>query len=209
VRDAAISPNEAPSRRAGEPALYYDRHFERDAAKILPGDCYVTGLDMVLVTVLGSCVAACLRDPVARLGGMNHFMLPEASGDESIASRPTRYGVYAMELLINDILRRGGRRERLQAKVVGGGNVLQGFGAGTVGERNAHFVTRFLQTEGIPVLGSDLLSLHPRKIYYFPMSGRLLVKELRTLKNDTIARREQQYREKLAGEPNDRVELFA
>lgn len=193
---------------SGGPTLYYDRNFARDAAKILPGECYVTSLDMVLVTVLGSCVAACLRDPTARLGGMNHFMLPETSRDESIVSKPTRYGVYAMELLINDILSRGGRRERLEAKVVGGGNVLKGFGAGTVGERNASFVMRFLQTEGIRVVAHDLLNLYARKVYYFPTTGRLLVKELRSLKNDTLIRREQQYRQKLAGAGAGQVELF-
>ncbi len=190
------------------PALYYDRGFDRDAAKILPGECYVTTLDMVLVTVLGSCVAACLRDPVARVGGMNHFMLPDTSQEESIISKPTRYGVYAMELLINDILHRGGRRDRLEAKVVGGANVLRGFGAGTVGERNASFVMRFLKTEGIQVAGHDLLSQYARKVYYFPVSGRLLVKELRTLNNDTLVRREQQYRQKIAGAATGKVELF-
>ncbi len=199
---------EEPSAAAGGPALYYDRNFERDAAKLLPGECYVTSLDMVLVTVLGSCVAACLRDPGARLGGMNHFMLPETSQEESIISQPTRYGVYAMELLINDILRRGGRRERLEAKVVGGGNVLKGFGAGTVGERNASFVMRFLKTEGIRVAGHDLLDQYARKVYYFPTSGRLLVKELRSLNNDTLARREREYRRKLAAEGPGKVELF-
>lgn len=197
-----------PVAASGGPALYYDRNFERDAAKILPGECYVTSLDMVLVTVLGSCVAACLRDPAAQLGGMNHFMLPDTTKDESIISQPTRYGIYAMELLINDILRRGGRRDRLEAKVVGGANVLKGFGAGTVGERNASFVMRFLKTEGIRVAGHDLLSLYPRKVYYFPVSGRLLVKELRSLNNDTLVRREQQYRQKIAGEGCGKVELF-
>jgi chemotaxis protein CheD len=199
---------EEPAAATAGPALYYDRNFERDAAKIQPGECYVTSLDMVLVTVLGSCVAACLRDPAARLGGMNHFMLPDTTKDESIISQPTRYGIYAMELLINDILRRGGRRDRLEAKVVGGANVLKGFAPGTVGERNASFVMRFLKTEGIRVAGHDLLSLYPRKVYYFPVSGRLLVRELRALNNDTIARREQQYRQKIAGETSGKVELF-
>jgi chemotaxis protein CheD len=208
LKPATTAAREAPTRAAGEPTLYHDRSFGCDAAKLLPGEYYVTSLDMVLVTVLGSCVAACLRDPVARVGGMNHFMLPGASVDESIVSQPTRYGVYAMELLINDILRRGGKRERLEAKVAGGGNVLKGFGAGTVGERNAAFVTHFLDTEGIPLVGSDLLDLHPRKVYYFPATGRLLVKELRSLRNDTLAKREQQYRQKLAGEGHGKVELF-
>jgi chemotaxis protein CheD len=163
---------------------------------------------MVLVTVLGSCVAACVRDPATRVGGMNHFMLPEASSDESITSRSTRYGVYAMEVLINDILRRGGRRERLQAKVVGGGRVLNGFSGATVGERNAAFVQRFLETEGIPVVGSDLLQYYPRKVYFFPVTGRLLVRELRTLNNDTLAQRERQYSQKLARDAGGNIELF-
>jgi chemotaxis protein CheD len=208
VKTASDYTPEDLARGSTEPALYYDRNFERDAAKILPGECYVTALDMVLVTVLGSCVAACLRDPAVKLGGMNHFMLPEATADESITSQPTRYGVYAMELLVNDILRRGGRRDRIEAKVVGGGNVLAGFGPGTVGERNAAFVMRFLDTEGIKVVGSDLLNQHPRKVYYFPTTGRLLVKHLRALNNDTLAKREQQYRKKLAVEGHGRIELF-
>ena len=208
MKSAAVPADEALSPASG-PALYYDRNFGCDAAKILPGECYVTGLDMVLVTVLGSCVAACMRDPQARLGGMNHFMLPEGGLDDSIASAPARYGVYAMELLINDILRRGGRRERLEAKVVGGGNVLRGFGADTVGARNAAFVLKFLETEGIRIVGRDLLDCHPRKVYYFPASGRLLVKELRNLENDTLAKRESQYRARLAAEGHGKVELFA
>lgn len=190
------------------PALYFDQSMGREAAKIQPGECYVTSLDMVLVTVLGSCVSACIRDPVARIGGLNHFMLPEATADESVASQPMRYGVYAMEVLINDILRRGARRERLEAKVVGGGNVLRGFGANTVGERNAAFVTRFLGAEGIRVLGQDLGGPHARKIYYFPATGRLMSKTLRSVQNDTLERREREYRARLAKEGHGQIELF-
>jgi chemotaxis protein CheD len=190
------------------PALYFDQSMGREAAKIQPGECYVTALDMVLVTVLGSCVSACIRDPVARVGGLNHFMLPEATADESVASQPMRYGVYAMEVLINDILRRGARRERLEAKVVGGGNVLRGFGANTVGERNAAFVTRFLGAEGIRLLGQDLGGPHARKIYYFPATGRLMSKTLRSVQNDTLERREREYRARLAKEGHGQIELF-
>lgn len=190
------------------PALYFDQSMGREAAKIQPGECYVTSLDMVLVTVLGSCVSACIRDPVACIGGLNHFMLPEATADESVASQPMRYGVYAMEVLINDILRRGARRERLEAKVVGGGNVLRGFGANTVGERNAAFVTRFLGAEGIRVLGQDLGGPHARKIYYFPATGRLMSKTLRSVQNDTLERREREYRARLAKEGHGQIELF-
>lgn len=194
--------------RQRSPALYFDQAMGREAAKIQPGECYVTALDMVLVTVLGSCVSACIRDPVARVGGLNHFMLPEATADESVASQPMRYGVYAMEVLINDILRRGARRDRLEAKVAGGGNVLRGFGANTVGDRNAAFVTRFLEAEGIRVLGSDLGGQHARKIYYFPATGRLRSKALRSVQNDTLERREREYRARLAKEGHGQIELF-
>jgi chemotaxis protein CheD len=194
--------------RQRSPSLYFDQALGREAAKIQPGECYVTALDMVLVTVLGSCVSACIRDPVARVGGLNHFMLPEATADESVASQPMRYGVYAMEVLINDILRRGARRDRLEAKVAGGGNVLHGFGANTVGDRNASFVTRFLEAEGIRLLGSDLGGQHARKIYYFPATGRLRAKALRSVQNDTLERRERAYRARLAKEGHGQIELF-
>jgi chemotaxis protein CheD len=194
--------------RQRSPALYFDQSLGREAAKIQPGECYVTALDMVLVTVLGSCVSACIRDPVARIGGLNHFMLPEATADESVASQPMRYGVYAMEVLINDLLRRGARRDRLEAKVAGGGNVLRGFGANTVGDRNAAFVTRFLEAEGIRVLGRDLGGQHARKIYYFPATGRLRAKALRSVQNDTLEQREREYRARLAKEGHGQIELF-
>ena len=190
------------------PSLYFDQAMGREAAKIQPGECYVTALDMVLVTVLGSCVSACIRDPVARIGGLNHFMLPEATADESVASQPMRYGVYAMEVLINDILRRGARRERLEAKVAGGGNVLRGLGANSVGERNGAFVTRFLGAEGIRLVGQDLGGPHARKIYYFPATGRLMSKTLRSVQNDTLERREREYRARLAKEGHGQIELF-
>jgi chemotaxis protein CheD len=194
--------------RQRSPSLYYDQSMGREAAKIQPGECYVTALDMVLVTVLGSCVSACIRDPVARVGGLNHFMLPEATADESVASQPMRYGVYAMEVLINDILRRGARRDRLEAKVAGGGTVLRGFGATTVGDRNAACVTRVLEAEGIRVLGKDLGGQHARKIYYFPATGRLRAKALRSVQNDTLERREREYRARLAKEGHGQIELF-
>ena len=92
------------------PTLYFDKHFQMQAAKILPGEYYATSRDMVLVTVLGSCVAACIRDRQSGVGGMNHFMLPESSQDaDSMIGLPTRYGTYAMEMLINQVLKMGFR----------------------------------------------------------------------------------------------------
>jgi len=186
------------------PSLYRDTKFGVDAAKILPGGYHVTGEDMLLVTVLGSCVSMCLRDRENGYGGMNHFMLPEGEGESA------RYGAFAMELLINEILKKGGRKERLEAKLFGGGAVLADLTSLNVGERNSAFALRFLKTEGIAVAAQDLLGPWPRKIYYFPRSGRVAVKKLREMHNDTIVTRERDYRSRLQREPvAGEVELFS
>jgi chemotaxis protein CheD len=180
--------------------VYYDRTFDCDAAKILPGEYYYTKSDMLIVTVLGSCVSACIRDRVTGLGGMNHFMLPDG-GDTGPVSASMRYGTYAMEVLINDLLKAGARRESLEAKVFGGGAVLRGFTAMNVGERNAEFVTSFLKTERIPLLAEDLNDIYPRKVYFFPRTGKVLVKKLMQTHNDTLAKRELDYASRLKVEP--------
>lgn len=179
--------------------LYYDGSFGCQAAKILPGEYYVTADDMVLVTVLGSCVSACIRDASAGIGGLNHFMLPDAGQDPSNPlSSSARYGTHAMELLINQLIKLGARRDSLEAKVFGGGNVLRGMTVTDVGARNAAFVLGYLATEGIRVVAQDLVDVFPRKIYFFPHSGRVLVKKLKTLHNRTILEREQEYRGRLS-----------
>ena len=190
--------------------VYYDRTFDCDAAKILPGEYYYTGKDMLIVTVLGSCVSACIRDRVKGLGGMNHFMLPDGGGDgASPVSASMRYGTYAMEVLINDLLKAGARRENLEAKVFGGGNVLRGLTALNVGERNAAFVRAYLKAEGIRVLAEDLNDIFPRKVYFFPRTGRVLVKKLRELNNNTLVNREQDYASRLATKDiGGEVDLF-
>lgn len=179
--------------------LYFDRTFNCDAAKISPGEYYYTDKDMLIVTVLGSCVSACIRDSISGIGGMNHFMLPDsASVDrDSPVSASMRYGTYAMEVLINQLLRNGARRENLEAKIFGGGNVLESFTTLNVGDRNAIFVRKFLKQEKIRVLGEDLLDIYPRKVYYFPKTGRVLVKKLKQLHNATLAQREAEYARKL------------
>ncbi|HJV88465.1 MAG TPA: chemoreceptor glutamine deamidase CheD [Noviherbaspirillum sp.] len=190
--------------------VYYDRTFDCDAAKILPGEYYFTCKDMMIVTVLGSCVSACIRDRVTGIGGMNHFMLPDSGGDvDSPVSASMRYGTYAMEVLINDLLKAGARRENLEAKVFGGGNVLRGFVAINVGERNAQFVRHYLRAENIKVVAEDLNDIYPRKVYFFPRSGKVLVKKLRQLNNNTLVNREQDYASRLQTTPvvGD-IELF-
>jgi chemotaxis protein CheD len=189
--------------------VYYDRTFDCDAAKILPGEYYYTSKDMLIVTVLGSCVSACIRDRVQGLGGMNHFMLPDGGDQANPVSASMRYGTHAMEILINDLLKAGARREHLEAKVFGGGAVLRGFSAMNVGERNAAFVIQFLKTERIPVLAEDLNDIYPRKVYFFPRTGRVLVKKLMQTHNDTLAERERDYASRLKVAPvGGAIDLF-
>ncbi|RJX34192.1 MAG: chemoreceptor glutamine deamidase CheD [Oxalobacter sp.] len=189
--------------------VYYDRNFDMDAAKILPGEYYYTPKDMVIVTVLGSCVSACIRDRVSGIGGMNHFMLPNDNSANDIVSASMRYGTYAMEILINELLKSGAKRENLEAKVFGGGAVLQNFNAINVGERNSRFVREYLQAEKIRVIAEDLEDIYPRKVYYFPRSGKVLVKKLKQLHNNTIVNREMDYANRLTSRPTSGdIELF-
>ncbi len=187
---------------------YYDRNFQRDAAKILPGEYFVSEQGMLLVTVLGSCVAACIRDTEAKVGGMNHFMLPDDGGRDTVGAS-TRYGTYAMEVLINHLLKSGARRSRLEAKVFGGGAVMASLSSSNVGARNAEFVLDYLKTEKIPVVAKDLLDSYPRKVYYFPDSGRVLVKKLHRVHNETLFSREKDYKDRLYGaKVEGEIELF-
>ncbi|EGK71226.1 Chemotaxis protein CheD [Methyloversatilis universalis FAM5] len=187
---------------------YFDRNFSCEAVKILPGEFFVTTREMLLVTVLGSCVAACIRDPERGIGGMNHFMLPDAG--TGVMSRSARYGAYAMELLVNELIKSGARRSALQAKVFGGGRVMATLANANVGERNAGFVLDYLAQEGIPVVAQDLLDSHARKIYFFPRSGRVLLKRLARMNNDTLMRREREYQERLSrDDASGDIELFS
>jgi chemotaxis protein CheD len=163
----------AQPRKAGEASFfYYDSHFKSDAVKILPGEYFVHHEDILITTTLGSCIAACLWDRNARVGGMNHFMLPEGTGDSG------RYGSYAMELLINEMMKCGASRTSMEAKVFGGGQVVSGMTSMNVGERNTSFVIDYLKTERIPILSKDVLDVYPRKVCFLPASGKAMVKRL-------------------------------
>jgi chemotaxis protein CheD len=190
--------------------IYYDRTFSCDAAKILPGEFYFTGKDMLIVTVLGSCVSACIRDRISGVGGMNHFMLPDGGADtDNPVSASMRYGTYAMEVLINELLKAGAKRENMEAKVFGGGNVLRGFTAINVGQRNSQFVLDYLRTEKMRVIAEDLNDIYPRKVYYFPKTGKVLVKKLKVEHNDTLKKREQDYARRLTIAPvGGDIDLF-
>lgn len=191
------------------PRIYFDPYFATDAVKVLPGEFYVTQQDLLLVTVLGSCVAACIRDKTLGLGGMTHFMLPTAEYDRDLVGSSIRYGSHALEVLINELLKRGASRENLEAKVFGGGNVLAADGSQVIGERNAEFVLGYLEAEKIPVVSQSLLGNYPQKVYFFPISGRVLVKKLKRLNNNTIFDREAQYYEQLLNvQVAGNIELF-
>ena len=173
-----------------------DHRFPHEIAAILPGEFFVSAEPMIVYTVLGSCVSACIRDPLAGVGGMNHFMLPQPKNASTDSwGESTRYGSYAMESLINDILKRSGVKSRLEVKLFGAGRIYDG--NIDVGARNAEWVLEYIKTEGLTACKTDLGDILPRKIYYFTESGRVLMKKIENVKNDTIATRERDYASKL------------
>jgi len=189
---------------------YWDRNNDVWAAKILPGEYYVSqNSKEVISTTLGSCVSACIRDKVLGIGGMNHFMLPLQGqhGSDDWMDSATRYGSYAMEHLINDILKAGGNRKNLEVKLTGGGKIVANMS--DVGLRNIEFALDYLKTENLSILSQDLGDVYPRKVLYFPESGRMLVKRLRSLHNETLLEREKSYQHELEVQPDSGgVELF-
>ena len=183
------------------------------AAKILPGEYYVTRQDEIITTVLGSCISVCIRDPLSGVGGMNHFMLPGdtkknlsqwGSGD----CLETRYGIAAMESLINDILKQGCSKDRLELKLFGGGKVLA-MDVNNVGERNIDFARNFVRAEGFAVAAEDVGGPHPRKVNFFPKTGKVMVRHLRSLQTRAIVDQETNYKSDLAKkEIPGEIELF-
>ena len=168
---------------------YFDRGMGLHVVNVFQGDYYVTPRkDEVLTTVLGSCISACIRDPMTGYGGMNHFLLPAGNTEQEQSSYSLRYGTFAMEQLINDILSHGGQRERLEIKVFGGGNVVKGLSG--VGHKNADFIESFLRNEGLRIAGSDLRGHSPRKIQYLPRSGKVRMRHLDTSLGQKIAEKE-------------------
>jgi len=194
---------------AWSPVSYFDSYFEMEAIKILPGEYYVTRHEKLIVTVLGSCVSACIHDKVRGIGGINHFMLPFDTSESQLIDSSIRYGSHALEVLLNQLYKLGARKENLQAKVFGGGNVLSAPESHLIGERNADFLLSYLDAELIPVVSKSLLGPWPQKIYFFPASGRVLVKKLKRLNNTTIFDREADYFQRLLNiEVAGNIELF-
>ena len=163
----------AQARKPGEASFFwYEPHFQCEAVKVLPGEYFVDNEDIPIMTTLGSCIAACLWDRASGVGGLNHFMLPDGDGENG------RYGAYAMELLINEMMKRGASRRCLEAKIFGGGQVISGMETMNIGERNTRFVLDYMRTERIPVVSKDVLDVYPRKVCFLPASGKALVKRL-------------------------------
>lgn len=190
---------------------YWDPANERMTVKVLPGEFYVSEEDEVVATVLGSCIAACIHDPRRRLGGMNHFMLPEPRGERdgwsATVGRAARYGSDAMEQLINTMLAAGARRGDLQVKIFGGGRVLAQMT--DIGRRNIEFVQRYIQTEGLKLSASDLGDVYPRQVQFFPISGRARVRLLCRRDDVALVADESVYLKRLANDPiKGEVELF-
>jgi len=197
---------------------YWDKMNGVWAAKILPGEFYVSTHGEMISTVLGSCIAACIRDKVKGIGGMNHFMLPQDSeyssdnwgGNPVTAS--SRYGNWAMEYLINSILKRGGKKENLEVKLFGGGQMMAQMT--DIGQKNILFVYKYLADEQLKIEASDVGDIYARKVLYFPDTGSAKVRRIKNVQNDTIIRRESDYQRKMvkgtgkdAGAGGD-VELF-
>jgi chemotaxis protein CheD len=191
---------------------YWDRQNLMPAAKILPGQYYVTRHNEIITTVLGSCVSACIRDRILGIGGMNHFMLPISDdgawiGADDPVSTAMRYGNHAMEMMINDILSHGGCRKNLEIKVFGGAQIMET--VIDIGGQNIKFIHQYLKNEGLLLLKEDVGDIYPRKILFFPATGRVRLKKLRYLHNNTIVKREEAYRRDLDGKPiAGDIELF-
>ena len=193
AHSARLAQLRAAPRAPGEASFFFwDASFKNDAVKVLPGEFFVSDQDLLIVTTLGSCIAACLWDRDRRIGGMNHFMLPEGDADSG------RYGSYAMELLINQLLKRGAARSTLEAKVFGGGAVIASMTSINVGERNTQFVLDYLRTERIPVVSKDVLDVCARKVCLLPASGKALVKRLAPTNAATLVAQERAAAEKAA-----------
>ncbi len=192
---------------------FWDKNSSLFGARILPGEYYVTKKNEYIITVLGSCISACIWDDVAGIGGMNHFMLPDdavspaGSWKSSSNCASARYGNVAMEQMINDILKNGGNRSRLQVKIFGGGQMLKMMT--DIGQRNIMFIEDYIRTEGLRKVGEDVGDVFPRKVMFFPINGRVKLKRLKGVDNALAVKRDNDYIRKVKSQPKSGdIELF-
>ncbi len=184
---------------------YYDQRTEELVVKLIAGDCYVsTQKQEVIVTILGSCVAACIRDPQLGIGGMNHFLLPTT---QEAGPFLNRYGVHAMEQLINSLLKEGASKARMEVKVFGGGNMLANMT--DIGAMNIHFVKEFIRNEKLNMVAEDLGGTSPRRVHYYPETGKALVRKLKREEDRRVITHEYDYMLKLSNtRQTGEMELF-
>ncbi len=175
--------------------IYFDRELQRKTIKVQPGEFFAADNDCLIATILGSCVSVCLTDHSRKVSGMNHIMLPEPA--ENLLSPSARYGSYAMDVLINSLLRLGAQRSHLQAKIFGGGNVMHSTLSHQVGERNVDFVLQYLEREEIPIVAQNVLGNFPRKIYLFAATGEVKMKKLGNWQQTKVAAVETSFQQQL------------
>jgi chemotaxis protein CheD len=194
----------APDDYFGGSRRYFDSALNATVVNVHAGDCFVTDKpDEIAATVLGSCISACIRDPIVKVGGMNHFLLPGTTKEQDTA----RFGAFAMEKLINEILKRGGRRERLEIKLFGGGNVIKS--SALIGTKNIEFVHNYLAVEEFPIAGEDVGGTWPRKVRYTPVTGKAFVLKMRREEDyKNVERAEADYTKAIAAPSRGDVELF-
>lgn len=156
--------------QAARKTSYFDPKFQTQCVNLLPGEFYTAKPGEMIMTILGSCIAACVRDTKRGIGGMNHFLL--AKPQDSVSSPSARYGSYAMECLINDILKKGGHREDLEVKIFGGSDLINS--TIRIGQKNCDFIRQYLKNEGLRVVAQDLGGNRPRRIHFWPETGRLV-----------------------------------
>ncbi len=188
---------------------YFDQRIKGETVFVLPGHHFVqSDSNTPISTLLGSCVAACIRDTASKAGGLNHFLLPDGS-ENSDEFQSSRYGVNAMEVLINDLLKMGAQKKNLEAKVFGGAQVIQTSSMEAVGTQNGEFVKGYLRSEEIPILAEDLGGESPRRIYFFPATGKVSVLRIPSAASDEIRNAELEMRKRaIAKSRPGGVELF-
>jgi chemotaxis protein CheD len=199
----------AQPRKPGEASFFFfDAHFRNEAVKVLPGEFFVADEDILVMTTLGSCIAACLWDRERRVGGMNHFLLPDGQGGADSGRDTGRYGSYAMDLLIGELVKRGATRGNMEAKVFGGGAVISGMNSINVGQQNTDFVLNYLRTERITVVSKDVLDIYPRKVCFLPASGKAMVKRLASANTEALAALERAAVQRSQPAASGTVDLF-
>jgi chemotaxis protein CheD len=199
-----------PLRLLTDKKRVFNKAYGVHVIKIFSGEWGISNnSDEMFATILGSCVSACVHDPVTKIGGMNHFLLPR-DGDESatIADHAAaRYGVYAMEMLINSMLKAGGQKSRFEFKIFGGGNVLNN--STKIGSKNADFIRQFMKDEGFRIVSQDLEGTQPRSIHYYPTTGKVMMRKLQRAEDFAIIEEENKYQNKLQTKPIEGdIELF-